>query len=175
MGNRDLQFCPHGVYPAKGEDQWIAIACQSDAAWQSLCNVAGFSRAAADKSLLNSNNRHSRADELDELIATWTISRPADEIQQRLIEAGIPAHIVQNSPACMQDPQLNHREHFVSVPHNSVGDFVIEGTRFKLSRTPGRTLRANPELGEHNVHVLTEILGYDVDQMADVFASLAME
>ncbi|HIG44433.1 MAG TPA: CoA transferase [Gammaproteobacteria bacterium] len=175
MGNRDLQFCPHGVYPAKGEDRWIAIACQSDAAWQSLCDVAGFTDAAADKSLLDSDNRHSRADELDELISTWTISRPADEIQQHLIEAGVAAHVVQNSPECMRDPQLNHREHFVSVPHNSVGDFVIEGTRFKLSRTPGRSLRANPELGEHNVHVLTEILGYDVDQMADVFASLAME
>ncbi len=33
---------------------------------------------------------------------------------------------------------------------------------------------ANPEIGEHNAHVLTEILGYDVDKMADVFASLAM-
>ena len=55
------------------------------------------------------------------------------------------------------------------------GDFVVEGTRFKLSRTPGRTLHANPELGEHSVQVLMEILQYDGDKIADVLASLAME
>jgi hypothetical protein len=31
-----------------------------------------------------------------------------------------------------------------------------------------------PRIGEHTTHVLTEILGYDVDKKADVFASLAM-
>ena len=91
-----------------------------------------------------------------------------------LISSGVAAHIVQNSPESVADPQLKYREHFVTVPHSSVGNFVIEGSRFRLSRTPGGPVCANPEIGEHNAHVLTEILGYDVDRMADVFASLAM-
>ncbi|HJP52090.1 MAG TPA: CoA transferase, partial [Pseudomonadales bacterium] len=119
--------------------------------------------------------RRGRETELDELIAGWTRSEEEYSLQSRLIEAGVAAHVVQNSPECMQDPQLKHREHFVTVPHISSGDFVVESTRFKLSKTPGRTLRANPELGEHSVHVLMEILGYDGDRTADVLASLAME
>ena len=61
------------------------------------------------------------------------------------------------------------------MPHPSLGDFVIEASRFKMSRTPARTLTAGPEIGEHNAQVLMEILGYDGDRVADVFASLAME
>ena len=175
MGNHDLQFCPHGVYPAKGEDRWIAIVCQSNEAWRSLCEVAGFTRALSDTSLSGIEVRRGRETELDELIAGWTRSEEEYSLQSRLIEAGVAAHVVQNSPECIQDPQLKHREHFVTVPHISSGDFVVESTRFKLSKTPGRTLRANPELGEHSVHVLMEILGYDGDRTADVLASLAME
>ena len=84
------------------------------------------------------------------------------------------AHIVQSAPASVTDSQLKYREHFVTVLQSSVVDFVIGGSRFRLSRTPGGPVCANPEIGEHNAHVLTEILGYDVDRMADVFASLAM-
>lgn len=75
----------------------------------------------------------------------------------------------------MTDPQLIERQHFINVAHATLGDFVVENSRFKLSRTPARITRAGPELGEHNFHVLGEILGYDEDRIADIFASLAMQ
>ena len=75
----------------------------------------------------------------------------------------------------MHDPQLRHREHFITVPHPSLGSFVVEGTRFRFSRTPGSTQRAGPELGEHNYEVLSKVLGYDDERIADIFAALAME
>ena len=52
---------------------------------------------------------------------------------------------------------------------------VVENTRSVLSRTPSRVERASPELGEHNVHVLQDILGYDDERMAEAFAALAMQ
>jgi crotonobetainyl-CoA:carnitine CoA-transferase CaiB-like acyl-CoA transferase len=175
MGNRDLQFCPHGVFPAMGEDRWVAIVCQTDEAWQALCKSAGFTSQGADASLATAASRLAREDELEALITQWTRTRDEAEIQSLLIDAGIAAHVVQNSPECLADPQLQSRNHFITVPHTSEGDFVIESSRFKLSRTPAKTLTASPEVGEHNVHVLMEILGYDGDRLADVFASLAME
>ena len=175
MGNRDLQFSPHGVFPALGEDRWVAIVCQTDEAWRALCKTAGFATQGADTSLATAPGRLAREDELEALIADWTRTRDEIEIQTLLIDAEIAAHVVQNSPECLLDPQLQYRNHFITVPHTSEGDFVIESSRFKLSRTPASTLTASPEIGEHNVHVLMEILGYDGDRLADVFASLAME
>ena len=174
QGNRDLGLAPHGVYPVKGDDQWVAIVCQDDQAWLDFCEVAGFADLSADPELKSSAGRLKKCEMLDSLIQEWSANQDGEALQSKLVAAGVAAHIVQNSPEAMVDPQLSHREHFVSVPHVSMGDFIVEGTRFKLSRTPGGPKRANPEIGEHNAYVLTEILGYDIDRMADVFASLAM-
>ena len=155
MGNRDRNLQPHGVYPAAGDDAWIAIACVDDASRDALRSIVG---------------------ELDDgAIATWTITHTVSEAEAILIEAGVPAHGVQNSAECGADPQFAAREHFIEVPHTSEGAMVIENTRCKLSRTPGAPSHAGPELGEHNVYVLQEILGYDDEQLANAFASLAME
>jgi crotonobetainyl-CoA:carnitine CoA-transferase CaiB-like acyl-CoA transferase len=172
MGNRDLVLAPHGVYPARGEDRWVAIACQSDEAWSSLCAVMGFRPEAA---LSTAAGRRGRQDELDRRIAEWTCTRDEADIERALIDAGVAAHVVQNSAECCTDPQLCHRNHFVSVTHPTLGTIVVEGTRFRLQRTPGRVTRGAPGLGEHNVHVLENVLGYDADRIADIFASLAME
>ena len=155
MGNRDRNMQPHGVYPCAGDDTWIAIACADDAAHTALRSVVGSLDDAS--------------------IGAWTRARHADEAQTILIEAGIPAHTVQNSTECGEDPQFAAREHFIEVPHTSEGGMIIENTRCKLSRTPGAPRHAGPELGEHNVHVLQEILGYDDEQLANAFASLALE
>ena len=35
-GNRDPGAAPHGTYPCRGDDRWIAIACSTDGEWQAL-------------------------------------------------------------------------------------------------------------------------------------------
>jgi len=171
-GNRDLDLCPHGVYPALGTDSWIAIACQTDRAWVALQRAIGW---VVDESLTTVDARRLHQDELDQRIQEWTVTQDARSIEAILVDAGVAAHVVQNSAECWTDPQLAHRQHFVRAEHSSLGDLVVEGSRFKLSRTPADTHRAGPELGEHNVHVLETILGYEPDRLADVFASMAME
>ena len=171
-GNRDRDLCPHGVYPTRGADRWIAIACQSDRAWAAFQTVLGW---VEDESLATVDARRSRQDELDRRIGEWTVTQDERSIEATLVAAGVAAHVVQNSPECWSDPQLTHRQHFVRAEHTSLGELVVEGSRFKLSRTPADLHRAGPELGEHNVHVLETVLGYGPDQIADVFASMAME
>lgn len=175
MGNRDLEYCPHGVYPARGEDRWVAIACQSDAAWRGLCGAMERDDLLADPALATAAGRFAREDELDRALAEWTDVRGESEVEAALTKAGVAAHAVQNSQECVDDPQLVHRRHFVAVPHTATEEMVVENTRSLLSRTPSRVTRGGPTLGEHNVEVLQDILGYDDARMADVFASLAME
>ena len=53
-------------------------------------------------------------------------------------------------------------------------ELVVEASRIRLSRTPAQVSRAGPELGEHNLRVLEEILGYDSERIAAGLASGAM-
>src|SRR5271170_4554167 len=34
VGNSDAAFAPHGVYPAAGDDNWVAIVCRDDGEWR---------------------------------------------------------------------------------------------------------------------------------------------
>ena len=41
MGNRDQIMAPHNCFRCAGEDEWVSIACGTEAEWQALCRVMG--------------------------------------------------------------------------------------------------------------------------------------
>jgi crotonobetainyl-CoA:carnitine CoA-transferase CaiB-like acyl-CoA transferase len=153
-GNADPVFEPHGVFPCTGDDEWVAIACEDDLQRAALAAVIGATTAAA--------------------VEAWTATRSAAEVEDALQAVGVPVHGVQNSTACWHDPQLVHRGHYLRVGHPVHGQCVVEGARVVLSRTPAVVRRANPRMGEHNDHVLRDLLGYDEDHVTDLVIAGAL-
>lgn len=170
IGNDDPHMSPHGVYPASGDDQWVAVACESDDHWRVLAPVIG----ADELSELSTAERLDRRAELDERVSGWTITLDKGDAQKRLQDLGIPAHQVQRSSDCVADPQLAHREMFVEVPHPNFEHTYAENVPFRLSRTPGRPRWGGPTFGQHNYEILTEILGYDGDKVAELVIAGAL-
>ncbi|MDA3040550.1 MAG: CoA transferase, partial [Actinomycetota bacterium] len=121
IGNDDPAIAPHGVYPAAGDDKWVAIACQSDEAWPALCQLLGRPDLEMSNELSNAAGRLGARRRLDEAIVAWSASRDADAAAVALQAAGVAAYRVQNSPECLTDPQLIHRGHFVDLEHPSRG------------------------------------------------------
>jgi crotonobetainyl-CoA:carnitine CoA-transferase CaiB-like acyl-CoA transferase len=169
-GNADAAWAPHGVYPSAGSDEWVAVVCETDAQWQELCAEVG----RPDLAGLTGAERRARAVELDEVVSAWTREMTPDEAHGRLTVRGVPAHAVQNSTRCGQDPQLVTREHYLRIPHPVHESCVVEGPRPRLSETPGVVRRAGPMLGEHAQHVLAEVLGYGADRIADLVIAGAL-
>jgi benzylsuccinate CoA-transferase BbsF subunit len=97
------------------------------------------------------------------------------EVEALLQARGVPASAVQNSPECVRDPQLRHRGHFVSIPHAGKGHTVVEGSRFRLSRTPAQIDAAAPSYGLDNQWVLGDLLGYDDERITELVISGALE
>ena len=44
MGNSHPGMSPHGIYPASGDDQWIALSVADDVQWKSLAALAAGTR-----------------------------------------------------------------------------------------------------------------------------------
>jgi benzylsuccinate CoA-transferase BbsF subunit len=170
-GNDDDELAPHGVYPAAGDDRWVAIACTDDRAWSALAQLLD----RPDLGDLGETERLGRRRELDALIAAWSAGRDADEAQAMLQAHGIAAHQVQNSAECVADPQLAARRHFRRVPHATNGTTVVEGPHLTMSRTPPDVAWGGPTLGQHTEEVLGALLGYDDDRIADLVVAGAIE
>ena len=187
-GNADRHMCPHSVYPAAGDDRWVAIACETDAQWGALAellvgaagensNLAEASAAigaGASLAALGVADRRDRSDAIDAAITAWTATQDAADIEATLQHHGVPAHRVNDAADLMADPQIIAREHFLSVPHAKHGHTWVENSNFELSRTPGRPLWGGPMFGEHNMDVLEGILGYDTDKIAELVISGAI-
>ncbi len=170
-GNEHLELCPHGVFPAAGADRWVAIAAQSDPAWAELAGLIG----RPDLAGVPLGERIDRRRELEDLVAAWTAPQTASEAEAVCQAAGIAAHQVQNADELAEDPQLDHLDHWRTVPHPTHGDTIVEGPRVRLSETPIGPTKSAPTLGEHTFDVLADLLGYDVDRIADLAVAEVFE
>ena len=167
QGNQHPQFCPHGVFSAAGEDQWVAIVAQDQQAWGALAALVG----RADLAALTLTERQARRQDIEAGVEAWSRGRAVAEVVQLCQAAGVASHGVQNSPELAVDPQLIERGHWVNVPHSLHGETVVEASRFRLSRTPIGPSRGAPMLGEHLFEVLSEILGYSEETIAELAAA----
>ncbi|MCP4223063.1 MAG: CoA transferase [Actinomycetia bacterium] len=159
LANTDPDLFPHDVYPAAGDDEWIAIACRNDDDWAQLCALLdrpGWVDWGVDE-------RRAVGDEIDAAIAAWTAERAPVEGEEALQAIGVPAHSVIHTGMPM-DPQLDHLDHQVTVEHPERGEVPVERTRIQLTRTPPK-LSHFPKLGQHTEQVLRDILGYTSDKI----------
>jgi crotonobetainyl-CoA:carnitine CoA-transferase CaiB-like acyl-CoA transferase len=171
IGNDDPEHAPHGVYPAAGEDRWVAIACRTEDQWRALCAAIRQLQLSEDPHFKTFAARRQHRDELDRAIAEWTRTRTPLETERILQERGVPAQTVQNTFDANADLQLLHREHFVRVEHSVAGETFVENSRYQLSRTPAVVNRAGPAVGQDSQYVLEKILGYSEDRITDLVAN----
>jgi crotonobetainyl-CoA:carnitine CoA-transferase CaiB-like acyl-CoA transferase len=175
LGNDDPNYAPHGVYPVAGEDRWIAIACLNDEQWRRLCSVMNKKELADDANFATASSRLDNRERLNDIIQEWTAGLEGEKTQKLLQSAGVPAYVVQSSKDVCEDDQLAGRGYLEEIDHNIQGKTVIEGSRFRLSRTPARTPRQAPSVGRDNQYVLQSILHYDEEQITELVASGALQ
>ena len=156
-GNRDEVMTPHGCYRCQGEDNWIAIAINTDEEWKNLCQVIGKPGLADDERFQDGFLRWKNEDALNEIIIGWTKDKNHIEIFRQLQEAGVASGPVYNNEALFNDQHLRDREFFAEIEHPEVGKRELFGVFAKLSETPG-AVRRDPLLGEHNEWLLNELL-----------------
>jgi crotonobetainyl-CoA:carnitine CoA-transferase CaiB-like acyl-CoA transferase len=170
-GNFDPDHAPHGVYPAAGDDRWIAVVCETDEQWRSLC----VEMRRPDLADLTAAERRDRRDKLDDVVAGWTSRQDAVGLTSRLQIHGVPAHVVSEAPDIWVDPQLVQRGMFLWTPHPFARQAVVDQPPYRLSRSPGSYDWAGPTYGQHLYEVLHDILGYDEDHIADLAIAEALE
>lgn len=155
-GNRHSRLAPHGVYPAAGDDAWLAIAC-GDAAWPALAEVIGL----ADIAGYSAAARRAKADEIDAAISTWSRDRDPAEAAAKLQTLGIAAAPVRPMEDVEPDPHFAARDFFYEIERAHIGHQRQAGLPFRRNgaRYPMRGLA--PFLGGDSADVLGRLAGVD--------------
>ena len=135
QGDGDDRAVVHGAFPCAGDDRWVAIAAWDVDEAERLAKVAGDD------------------------IAAWTSQRSPVEAAEALQAAGVEAVPVADFGDAFEDPQLHHRDHFVTLEHPVMGEGRYERNGFRVSDAESGYTRASPTLGQDNDQVLGEILG----------------
>src|SRR5262245_35281881 len=174
-GNRDLNYAPHGVYPTAGTDRWIAIAITNNEQWQALCAAMERPELLRDERFATPRGRVVHQDELDAQVAAWTKEQDLFHLEAALQARGVPASAVRTLHELGADPQLLHRSHFVELEHPTYRKTTVEGSRFRLSRTPARVAGSAATLGRDNQYVLATILGYSEERITELVAAEVLQ
>jgi benzylsuccinate CoA-transferase BbsF subunit len=169
IGNRHRAWAPHGCYPCRGADRWIAIAVRHDADWSALCRVLGEPAWMHDWRFGNSLKRWKHAEVLDQFMLATTQPLEAAALAEQLCAAGIPAGVVQTNQDLLSDVHLRARQAFWVIAHRLAGTYPYPAASTRLTGTPPGLRRPAPNLGEHNTEVLTRLLGLsplDIQELA---------
>jgi crotonobetainyl-CoA:carnitine CoA-transferase CaiB-like acyl-CoA transferase len=172
IGNRDPNMCPHGVFPSTGDDQWVAIAMESDDQWSALTTLIGREDWSQQDELQTLAGRKSREDEIEGAISEWTSSLSKWDAAEQMQAAGIAANAVEDLRD-MMDIDEHFRDHYQQVEQPSHPGFGIwiDGAPWEFAHLERRTLERSPMLGEHNEDVLSGLLGKSGDEIAELIAA----
>lgn len=164
-GNSDPVYCPHGFFPCAGDDAWVAIAVDTDEAWEALCRLMDRRDLGSRSDLATATGRRDARAELEQELAAWTTPWHGDALVALLQSEGIPAAEAAGSPDVFNDPHLRAREFFVPFEHPVVGPREIARGAWRIDGYEPR-VTPPPMLGEHTYAVLTDLLGYDAATVA---------
>jgi crotonobetainyl-CoA:carnitine CoA-transferase CaiB-like acyl-CoA transferase len=165
-GNRDPHMAPHGVFRAAGEDRWIAVAVEDDAAWVRLAATIGRPELATDARYATVVGRKRHEEELEGILGEWTRQRSPEEATAMLQAAGIAAFTAATNRDLAEDPHLNARGFFVELTHPEVGVRRHIGVPWRMSASDARVRRPAPCLGADTDAVLGEVCGYSAAEIA---------
>lgn len=145
MGNADAAIYSQDVFPAAGEDRWIAITLFDAADEAKLKAIAGDD------------------------VAAWTRTRTDHAAVQILQEAGIAAGVLQDCEDMIEhDPQLLSRGALVTLDHPLLGPFGHVRTPIRFSKDVFAPFRA-PGMGEHYREIAQTLCGLTdakIDELA---------
>jgi crotonobetainyl-CoA:carnitine CoA-transferase CaiB-like acyl-CoA transferase len=173
-GNRLADAAPHDVFPARGEDEWLAIDVTTDEEWRVLCRVIGTEAMAGDPRFATAAERVKHQDELAVTIAAWSRPRDKHESAKLLQDAGVPAAAVYKASDTLACDYLNARKFSIPLDHPEAGRHLHQGLPYRFEKTPVKHRRAAPCLGEHNHYILKNVLGRSDAEVAELERSGAI-
>ncbi|WP_432515078.1 CaiB/BaiF CoA transferase family protein [Kineococcus sp. SYSU DK001] len=167
-GNAHAWVRPYELFPCK--DGQVFFGAYTDKLWNASCELFGSPEAVADPEIDTMRKRFDAEvyeRRVKPLVVSWFADRTRAELED-LAGDLIPLTAVRDIGEVVEDPGTAEREMVVETGYGGFGTLRTFGQPVKLSRTPARPDRPANGLGEHTEQVLTGLLGYTAERVAQL-------
>jgi CoA:oxalate CoA-transferase len=151
----------------QAQDGWVSPGLERGVradTWPRVCELIGRPELADDPKFSTPEARREHQQELLGILGEWAAARPKEEIYHILQRLQSVAGYVATVADLFSSRQLQARAFFQSLHHPDTGDVLYPGAAFTLQGEAWKQARA-PRLGEHNLEVYIERLGYSREEL----------
>ena len=155
-------MAPHGAFPARGDDAWVALSVATEQQWRALVtamDTPGMKIRTTDARFATPLLRRRNRAALNELVAEWTARFDRHELARDLQSRGVPAAPVLAPSDLLKDPALKAAGFFQDVDHPVAGRHPYPSFPAQIDGEHPPIRRVGPILGQDNHYVLSKILG----------------
>ncbi|MCJ7566309.1 MAG: CoA transferase [Anaerolineales bacterium] len=164
MGNAHPNLAPYEAFRA--QDRWLVLGVANELQWKTFCVVIDRQDLREDVRFRTNGDRVAHRAELGEILSEVIASRQASEWLSAFRNSGLPCGPINDVAAVFDHPQIQPRDLILEVEHPTAGPIHLTGFPYKLTQTPAELRYPPPLLGEHTEDVLTEMLGYSIEEVA---------
>jgi CoA:oxalate CoA-transferase len=153
---------------AQAQNGWVHAGLERgvrEDTWARVCALMGRPELADDPKFNTREARREHQQELLTLINAWTATRSKEEIYHTLQGLRTVAGYVATVADLCTSQQLLARTFFQCIDHPDVGTATYPGAPFTIQGAAWHHARA-PRLGEHNIEVYCDRLGYTREDLA---------
>jgi crotonobetainyl-CoA:carnitine CoA-transferase CaiB-like acyl-CoA transferase len=153
QGNRLATVYPSDNFRCSDGDLMLIVG--NDGQFRSFCRALGMPEVAEDARFARNEARLENHAQLAPLIARALATRTVAECQALLDAAGVPASPINDVAQVFADPQVVAREMVREIARPDGRKVRVIASPIRLSRTPVRSDRLPPTLGQHTGDVGT--------------------
>lgn len=155
QGNAHLQIVPYQAFATA--DDWLILAVGNDGQWRNFCRAAARPDLGNDPRFAANPDRVRHREELIPELETLLRTRPLQEWERLLTEAGVPHAAVWNYQRLFADEQVAARGMKVTVRDPQGRPVDLVGSPFHIAGAGETPVRCPPLLGQDTEGVLGEL------------------
>jgi formyl-CoA transferase len=143
------------------------------AVWDKICTIIDKPEWITDPEFATPAARLPHLKKVFATIEDWTMTKTKFEVMEICNPLDIPCGPILSMKELAEEPSLRETGTVVEVDHPKRGKYLTVGMPVKLSDSPAEVKRS-PLLGEHNEEILSDVLGYSSDEVAEIQRSGAL-
>ena len=161
--NRAQTSGPSDTFQTK--DGWILVQTVGRPLFERWANLMNEEKWLTDERFKDDLSRGENGNLISQRMAEWCLERTSKEAIEELEKSRIPVGEVLKAEETLREEHILKKGSFVKMKYPTLDqEYSVVGPAVDLSENPGQIKKRSPQLGEHNLEILSG-LGYSREEI----------